>query len=57
MEGSGAVEGREDAAASQTGQVVGDVGEWEGVLLRDRVQMAIVYCPSDLAGRLLQNRD
>ena len=57
MEGSSSVESRKDAATSKARQVVGNVGEREGILLCDGVEPSVVDGPTDLFAVLLGNRD
>ena len=55
MKGSRAVEGREDLAAGQSGQVVRDVQQGECVLLRDGVQLPVIHSPTYLLAALLRD--
>ena len=57
VESSGPVKGRENPAAGETGEVVRDVREWEGVLLGDSVDFAVIDSPANLLAVLLGNRD
>ena len=57
MKGPGPVKCRENPAAGEAGQVVSDVREWEGVLLGDGVEFAVVDGPANLLAVLLGNRD
>ena len=57
VKGFGPIKGREDPAAGDAGEVVRYVGQWEGVLLGDGVELAVVNSPANLLAVLLGNRD
>ena len=57
MEGSSFIECGEDQAAGKARQVVGDIGEREGILLCDGVELPVVNGPADLLAILLGNGD
>ena len=57
MEGSGSIESGEDAATGKARQVVGDIGEREGILLCDSIELPVVGGPADLLPILLGNGD
>ena len=57
MEGPIPIKGGEDVAPRKVGQIVGDVGKREGILLRDSIELPVVDGPTNFPAVLLWNRD
>ena len=57
MEGPSPIKGGGDVAPGKVGQIVGDVGNREGILLRDSIELLVVDGPTNFPAVLLWNRD